>query len=503
MELSIQANRLCFLKQVLQDIRYQEETAETIVPDSYPDMAAILDSYAVPVIRGKDCRNGSIAVSGGIKGAILYEAEGNKDPRVLDVYLPFHIKAEHPALTSTAQVCCDVRIRSVDGSMINSRKALLRVNLSCMISVWDHGEETVYSVGESPDWLQSLERTYPLHLNLEACEKSFSLHETLELPPETAAIASVYKFMCRPELTDQKVVGNKAVFRGNLCCKLVYLSEDQQIHVHQFSVPFSQYGQLEGEYDEDHVTVYPVLTGFDLTLDQEVPSRRGEMVFHVLGQCLIHGIRQVTVLEDAYSTMGRWDPVYKPFSMNSCLDQQRIPVSPNLKMQTVLSEVVDTELYVDFPALRTDRDQLLGTIGTSVHILGHSPDHTLSGTSGIGNVEFRNPISEQVECVCWSSLPNGVYTTLSSNLAEVFGSIAVNMTCFGGQTVQMVSSGEWVEEDEQNPNASIIILKRCAPESSLWELAKSSRSKVEAIREINQLETDFLPAGQMLLIPVG
>ena len=106
MELSIQKTSLPYLRQVLHKIHYQEETGEAIVPDSYPDMAAIIDAYAEAVIRNKDCRSDSVVLSGGIRGAVLYQPEDGTAPKCLDFYLPFTVKFEHNDLVQDSPVLC-------------------------------------------------------------------------------------------------------------------------------------------------------------------------------------------------------------------------------------------------------------------------------------------------------------------------------------------------------------------------------------------------------------
>lgn len=137
MELTFQTEQIAFMERIFHEVRSQEETGETIVPDSYPDIGSVIDAYAVAVLRGKDCREGSVTISGGVKGGLLYLPEDASDPRSLEFYIPFTTKIKHPGLKEETGICCDLRIRSVDGKMVNSRKAVLRADLSC--SVWGPG----------------------------------------------------------------------------------------------------------------------------------------------------------------------------------------------------------------------------------------------------------------------------------------------------------------------------------------------------------------------------
>ena len=85
MELMLQTNPLCYLKTAVREVRCQEETGETLVPDGEPDIATLADCAAEVYLRGKDLREGTGPVAGGGKGRVLSPAgdgtEGTGPPR--------------------------------------------------------------------------------------------------------------------------------------------------------------------------------------------------------------------------------------------------------------------------------------------------------------------------------------------------------------------------------------------------------------------------------------
>lgn len=178
MELAFQTSQLHFLRRAAQEVRYQEETAETIVPDSYPDISTIADCFANAILRGKDCRDGSVIISGGVKAGILYVPDDGSYPRNLEFYIPFTVKVENPSLTEQAQVLSSMTVRSVDARMINSRKAMIRVNLGCEVTAYEESVETFYTLQSEWDALQQKQSTYQISLPLETGEKSFVVSDT-------------------------------------------------------------------------------------------------------------------------------------------------------------------------------------------------------------------------------------------------------------------------------------------------------------------------------------
>ena len=70
MELTFQTHPFSFLHCLMNEVHFQEEVSDMIVPDSYPDIDHIADCFADVILRGKECRTGSAMISGGIKAEL-------------------------------------------------------------------------------------------------------------------------------------------------------------------------------------------------------------------------------------------------------------------------------------------------------------------------------------------------------------------------------------------------------------------------------------------------
>ena len=501
MELAFQTSRFPFLKRVLQEVRCQEETAETIVPDSYPDIASIVDSYAEPVIRGKDCRDGSITISGGVKGGILYLPEDGSWPRTLDYYIPFTVKFEHPSLTERAQVLCSSRVRSVDGRMINSRKAMLRVGLGCSLTAYEQTEEQLYALQEQPEDLQVKSREYTLQLPLETAEKSFVISDTLELPAGHPAISQIYKLQCQLDLSDQKLVGNKAVFKGTASCKFLYLSADQNLHLYQQQLPFSQYCELQTDYDEEKVTVFPVLTGYDLELEGQEDVRRALVTMHVLAQCVVNGTKTVSLIEDAYCTNGQLSPSWKTYAMDVCLDQQHTLQTIRQHMTGDFQELLDTDVYVDYPTAEQGNQTVKLTVPVNFHVLGFDSSQGLCAVTAKATGESELALDRQARCTPAAEAASCYASILSEGL-EIRCEVDLNTICYAGQHLQTLCSGTTSTEGDDRKRPSVI-LRKVPRDTELWDVAKACSARADAIRAANHLEDECLTEDRLLLIPVG
>lgn len=502
MELAFQTNPLHFLRRSAQEIRYQEETAETIVPDSYPDIASIADCHACAILRGKDCRDGSVVISGAIKAEVLYNPEDGSYPRHLEFYIPYTVKFENAALTERAQVQCTTRIRSVDARMINSRKAMLRANLGCEITAYDEAEEPLYTLQTDCKALETKISTFQISLPLETAEKSFVISDTLELPAGRPPIAQVYKAHCQAELTDQKLVGSRGVFKGILTCKLLYLSDNQTLYLWQQQLPFSQYCELQKDYDEESLTVIPAITGYDLDLEGAEDARHILLTVNLLAQCLVTGTQPLQLMEDAYCTRGSLQPVWKEYQLDTCLDRQSSLQTVRQSLSGPLQEILDTDVYPDYPAQERQGEQIRVTVPVSMRVLGYDENGSLCARSGKGEAAQELALSDQALCRVRAALSGEPLASPSAGGVEVRCGVSVETACYGRQELRALCGGT-VDEAEDRKARPSVIMRAAQKNEALWSIAKACRSTTDAIRAANHLETDRLTDDAMLLIPVG
>ena len=91
---------------------------------------------------------------------------------------------------------------------------MVRVNVSVLAEALEPHEEEISNAVQVPEDLQLLRRTYPMRLPMEAGEKTFVVDEEFLLPPSAPAPEKLVSYCFEPQITEQKVLGGKVVFRG-------------------------------------------------------------------------------------------------------------------------------------------------------------------------------------------------------------------------------------------------------------------------------------------------
>lgn len=501
MELTFQSQPYHYLRCVLREDRNQEETAEIIVPDSYPDIVAVTDCFAEAILRGKDCRDGSVTVAGGIKGAVLCAPEDQSYPRNLETYIPFTVKFEDPGLTAHAQVLCTVRVCTVDARMINSRKVFLRINLCCEMTAFEKSTDMHCSLDTRDPCLQLKEVAYATKVPFEVAEKSFSVSDSIELPMGYPPVTQIYGFHCSADLSDEKLVGNKAVFKGILRCKLLYLAENEKIYSCEQTLPFSQYCEMQADYDEESVQTKLMITGYDL----EEPSGNDgqiQLTVNILAQCRVDGTQVLQLIEDAYAINGVLNAQWKEFDLEGSLDQQAVTLNIRQRIPGDICEISDSVVYWGLPEVSHNGERVKICVPAFIRVLGYQESGQLQSLTSKTEAVYEMTLSQNGRC-CAAAEPVGeVVSAVDAGGAEVKCSIRLSISCHADEKLRTLCAGE-IEQSENEPTCSTVIVRMVEKDTPLWELAKAYRTTVEDIQGANQLDGSHLPEDTMLLLPIA
>ena len=502
MELTFQNQTYHYLRNTIRDTRFQEETTDIIVPDSYPDIASIADSSADAVLRGKDCRDGSLTVAGGVKGTILYIPEDQSHPRNLDVYIPFSVKFDHPSMKADSQVICSLRVRSVDAKMINSRKAMLRVNLGCEICAYEGAAEELYELKDVPQELQIKTATYHTVLAQETGEKSFSVNDMLEIPTGKPSVLQIYRFHCRPELTDEKLIGNKAVFKGVLRCRMLYLSDNYRIYNYEENLPFSQYCELHGDYDDENICTHISVTGYDVDQAGLTDGRQIPVSINLLAQCVVSAQRDITVIEDAYTTSGMLQPQWAEVPFDGVLDHQNQLQALRHRLSGELREVLDTQVYWDYPEILRNADHTSIKVPATIRIVGYNNDDILCSLFGKSEIKHELILSENAFCHVIAVPVGEDIAAAEGRETEAKCSVRLCISCFSKEKLKMLCGGAILDANEDGSDIPSVIVRPVEAGVALWDLAKQYGTTVTDIQSANQLSGEVLSENMTWLLPI-
>ena len=493
MELDFEGKCFPCMRWDIRQVKSQEQTQEVRLSDGMPDIGSVLGAWGQCVLRGKEWRNGSVGINGGVMAWILYLPMEGGTPQSLEVWIPFQEKWDLSDSEREGSIRSQCRLKALDARMLSERKLMVRASLALLAEALVPWDACVYAQPEVPTDVQLLQQTYPVLLPRETGEKSFALDEDIQLP-------QVQKLLtCRiePRVTQQQVVGDKVTFIGVANCHLLYETEDSTLQALDYEAEFSQLADLDREYDKDATASVMIELS---SLEPELQEGRIRLKCGLVGQYLVWDKKMLELTQDAYSPIRSVLVKEQEVQLPAVLDETTQMLQPEVMLNIPCNKVVDTTVMAEHPALRRTGNLTQLEVPGSVQVLYYDHAGNLQCSSGRWNAQWNLPVEDSVQIhgnILYSEVPKAI---CGSDQLTVMPRLQVEALSISRQGMQMVAGLELGEPITPDPARPSVILRR-AGEQSLWEMAKESGSTVDAIRKANGLGEEPRE-DRLLLIPI-
>ena len=379
----------------------------------------------------------------------------------------------------------------------SARKMMIRTNIALLTEGLESYEYDVFHPESLPDDVNILTQSYPVQLPLEAGEKAFTLDELLSPPTDFPEIAQICSYCLQTEVTEEKLMGDKLVFRGKAYLHIHYSSEARSQHSWDLEIPFSQYCELEREYGKmDTTRIWPSVT----SLEVEPQQGQVHMKAGLVCQYRICGSSLLEIVTDAYSNLRNVQCVRQPLELPVILESKRRTVSAKANCGEDSLRMADIRFHPDPVSVQNHEDTVHVVLSGQFQSLYYGMDEKLHCLEQPWTETLSVPTGENVcmEAIAW---PIGkTQGNLLHGSGQMQAQLELHMEARNHSGISMVSSldlGELKEPDSKRPS---LILKR-AGKKTLWELAKETGSTVELIQTANDLQGEP-EENRMLLIPV-
>lgn len=495
MELELQHQTLEGFRPVYHADFGQEETLESIIPDSFPDVARIVSASGKAFLKDKETGEGSLRLTGLACITVLYIPEGEDQVRALEVSIPFQSVRDCPQVHNGIPVHGVVSVTSADARMMNPRKLLVRCSLMCRATAYDKDRRELTCDAAGNDiCLEKQFRKYDCHTVSEITEKAFLFSDVLRQTASKPAMEELLFYRAEIGTLDGKVIGKKLVCKGDILLSVLYRGGGTVIPV-RFELPYSQIAELSEEYHEGEAEVALAIKTVDCRL------RDGELEVSVEGllQSCIWVQKSVTLLSDVYCTSCSLDAERTRQSVCTMAEQGK----RREQVRQFCPSGIPGKQVLDCCAMAESISAESGTCSVrfNVDILYLSEDDALCGVNYSVDSSCEIPVMDHCGCR-WSCRPMGEVT-------------AVPVT--GGLEVRFDAEFSWVQTREETPSCVTalkrgiedtsglprpsVVIRRVGENESLWEIAKTCGATVRDICRANGLAAEAAPGGAILLIP--
>ena len=498
MEVKFETAACRCLRQKVCEVQNQEQTQEIRLPEGLPDIGRILCSWGQVILRSKEWRSDGMNATGGVMVWVLYMPDDGSEPQCVDGWLPFQMKWDFPETEREGAILLQPLLRSVDARTVSARKLMVKTNVGILGEAWEPWEESIYRHGEDVENVQILHQTYPLQLTMEAGEKTFVLDEELTMPDSCPELARILRYDLQPKLLEQKVMAGKVVFRGNGLLHVLCQSREGELFNWDFEIPFSQFGDLEGDYSQNAgARLVAAVTNLEL---EQTDGGTLRLKCGVVCQYTVTDQIMVEVAADAYGINRKLKPEFAELKLPAILEERSEKFNAELTLDLECGKILDVKFMPDHPRIHRMGDQVRGELAGVFQMLYEDGEGHLQ--SSVRRWESAWPLAGDCDCTVYMEISSAELGmgTMNAGGATLRGDVSVSARTVNEQGINMITGFEIGEMEQPDPSRPSLILRRTEGER-LWDLAKSCGTTVAAICQANQLLSEP-QQGQLLLIPI-
>ncbi|MBQ8004283.1 MAG: DUF3794 domain-containing protein [Oscillospiraceae bacterium] len=509
MELSLEKKITKRCERVFCGSTLHEENTEMIVPDQSPDIMRIVKGCADAFLKDKNVRDGKIDVSGNIKGAVLYIAEGEKNIRKLDVSVPFAYVIDAPGVNDLSKVSARVFLRSLDVREINPRKVSVRANVELSVCVYAERELALCRdiSGEDEHGICTKKNTFSVYSPVNIREKSFTISDDIELSPRESGMGTILTASVVLKPADTKIIGNKAIIKGNACMSYVYEAEDGLPGCGEYELPFSQIIDVEGMDESNDLKISLSVSGFELEPQYDAAGKAHYMTASIAADAVVTVFAEesIELVDDVYSTK-LWLDVQRSEEKCSILCrklEKRVAVSESIEAGGSVRNVLDVSVFLLPPSRRRDEGGEVLCSDAVITVMYVGEDDGVYSASRRTSVVCPMPLTTAHSYEATASVSSKSCAVGASGEINVRFFTDFDMTETEEITVPVISMVSADAENRRDTgNTPSVIVKRLTHESDIWSLAKEYCTTVGEIKLANDIVDDVtLSPGRMVLIP--
>lgn len=467
------------------------ETADSIVPDTFPDIGRIVCAYGTAAVRDQSPQSGRLLASGMVQVVVLYEPEKGDGLRRLTVPVSFAHIEECEGIDAETVSIVDCRVATVDVVAVNSRKVNVKVQLCFSMEGYCQTQCEI-TEGTQEKQVQLLSEMQTVTLTEQAHAYPITILDDVTM--QEADGATLLHAKCMLRTSECRAMRGKVVLKGEAEVQCLALQEDDAVRVLSNTTPFTQILELPEVEEQDTVAAQLAVREIDCRLEQD-------------------GLLSYTVSVTALITVRRTKSL-------CCIKDLYLPG------QTLRSSEEKTLLHSTPPCVpfTADATETLPTAQHAAHIVAAEAVCCGAKRSKEGEIQMTAAVrilylsDEQqlymlerlvpltMSCVATGEVSDITLAVRASAAGET--GILLNLTASGMASAEErvafrhIKSLEAGEAQQKTADATLL-LRYIEQEQPLWEIAKDCGTTMDEIRQANDLPADATCVSHtVLLIPI-
>ncbi len=500
---------------VYSGVQEQGVELDYILPDHYPDIFRLVRCEIRPAVTGYTLSGDKLSYELKCDVSLLYSGEDGSELQCVMQSQTFSKTVDIGRNAESPEITLVAKSGHVNYRAVNQRRLDVRGAVSVKISVSGEKQQEVVSDASGMN-IQLRRVPVKFAAGRLTGEKTVQLSEETELSASQPAVKSVISVRCNVSECEKKLISGKLLAKGDIRAEVLYSCEkggSGALEAMSFTVPFSQILDIEGIDESSECIVSAEVLSCDIS---PAADKNGE--YRILRcepelriSCRSVKTTDAVIVADAYSTVYPCEVEY------SAIRAEQLPTvyAESFRHTAKLAEGenVPAEIYSVWGSPKNINIRA-GEDGKSVVITGMltysmaakdssgamimpDRDEAFEETIAIGDDITNAALSAEIAepTVSYNLSPEGTLTAKAD--------IPVRISAESASAVRAVTDitvDDTVRKQRDGDYA--IKLYFGVENEDVWDIAKRYSTDASAIMEENDLASDKLENGGMLMIPI-
>lgn len=512
MDLKINKEALPVNEIAFEGVQEQPVDLDFSLPDYCPDIQRILKCQVYPRIQMRGISGDRLDVDGVAVIKLLYLDSGKMSVRCCEHSTPFSCSFHLKSVPQNTNIFTRTRVEYINCRAVSPRKLDIHGAFSvCAKIVCRTHQDLLCSIEGAS--IEQKKKKLDASCVLGSGQQQFNINEVLELGQGKPPAESIIRSDAMAVVHDYKAISNKIILKGEALIKVLYLSdmEKGEMSTMEYAVPISQIVDVDGVEEGALCDVRMEVLSHDLQIKTDGMGEDSLLSaeMKLIATVNAYAQSQVELVVDAYSTEAALTLEKRQITVeqlveligDTCIDKKSFEL-----FEGGISSMMDLWSELVSVSARVEKGQLLFAGKFNACILGTDAENTPMYLERVIDFEFPRDWSgrpEKVRCDCEANVLSMNYRISSDGSLEIRSELKITAAVYSELSCQAILDAV---PDESRPmlkdtSAALTIYYADAGES-LWNIARSYCTSVEAIRQENDLDCDVLENRGMLLIPM-
>lgn len=505
MELALKKETLDHYELTARLISEQEQSAESIVQDTLPDIGRILCCEGEVYLRNSLIREDRAELSGSVELTTIYAADGNGELTHLKITLPFQLRESCPK--GSEKLHAELHLEDVCCRTLNPRKLHCKCRIVAEIHCYAHREDSFCSshCGEEEN-VECLQRKETLTLLTNISERDFTYEDTLSFTSGHGYVKDILHIRASSQVNESKIAGNKVAVKGTYFTDVFVCYDNGHYETLRYELPFAQLLDGSGENYEGTAETCVSLTGLDYKLlgDESGQTLAISLFTHLELKTLCK--QEISVLCDLYSTAFSTETELQELKLSHFSEPmlRRQIWQDSLELGCSMESVLHLYAKASAVKLNSAEDGTECCARVQLQILYSSADGKIFSTERTSEVKLLLALSEGESYTCTAKVAHDLSAVITGDHIAVRVPVDFALTRCDAQHLRYIRAARCqTEQPISRDGAPSLVLRRRESGESLWSIAKRHNTTMRDILTANACEAESeLLFGKMLLIPV-